>query len=66
MNSTLLKNTITETELRPEYFASRLDISLRAWRDKVDGTTEFRISEAKKLKEILGLNNQAFMKIFFD
>ena len=65
MNAALLKNTIEKSELRPEYFASSLDISLKTWRDKVDGSTDFKLSEAKKLAEILGLKEREVINIFF-
>ncbi|MBQ1293080.1 MAG: hypothetical protein IIY21_03520 [Clostridiales bacterium] len=65
MNAVLLKTTIEKSELRPEYFASKLDISLKTWRDKVDGSTDFKLSEAKKLAEILGLKDREVITIFF-
>lgn len=65
MNAVLLKTTIEKSELRPEYFASKLDISLKTWRDKVDGSTDFKLSEAKKLAEILGLKDRDVITIFF-
>lgn len=65
MNTVLLKNTIEKSDLRPEYFASKLDISLRSWRDKVDGSTEFKVSEARKLTELLGLSDKEAVNIFF-
>lgn len=65
VNAVLLKTTIEKSELRPEYFASKLDISLKTWRDKVDGSTDFKLSEAKKLAEILGLKDRDVITIFF-
>lgn len=65
MNAALLKTTIEKSELRPEYFASSLDISLKTWRDKVDGSTDFKLSEAKKLAEILELKEHEVITIFF-
>jgi hypothetical protein len=65
VNAVLLKTTIEKSELRPEYFASKLDISLKTWRDKVDGSTDFKLSEAKKLAEILGLKDREVITIFF-
>lgn len=65
MNAVLLKTTIEKSELRPEYFASKLDISLKTWRDKVDGTADFKLSEARKLAEILGLKDKDVITIFF-
>lgn len=65
VNAVLLKTTIEKSELRPEYFASKLDMSLKTWRDKVDGSTDFKLSEAKKLAEILGLKDRDVITIFF-
>lgn len=66
MNSELLKSTIEKSELRPEYFASKLNISLKTWRDKVDGSADFKLSEAKKLAEILGFKEKEVFSIFFN
>lgn len=66
MNSVLLKTTIEKSELRPEYFASSLHISLKTWRDKVDGSADFKLAEAKKLAEILNLKQRDVIRIFFE
>lgn len=65
MNNVLLKTAITDSELRPEYFASKMDISVKTFREKVDGISEFKASEIKKLVDILGLKQADVMKIFF-
>lgn len=65
MNNVLLKSAITESDLRPEYFANKMDISVKTFREKVDGVSEFKASEMKKLVDILGLKQADIMKIFF-
>ena len=65
MNAVLLKDTIDKSELRPEYFASCLDISLRTWREKMDGSRDFKLSEVKKLSKVLGLSDRDVISIFF-
>ena len=65
MSNVLLKETIEKSDLRPEYFAAALDISLKTWREKVEGVSEFKVSEVKKLIDVLGLTQAQAYKVFF-
>ena len=56
VNTKLINDTIQEKGLKLKFIASKIGISSTALRKKIDNAYEFRVSEAVKLCEVLGLD----------
>ena len=61
----LLKKKIEESRYRFNWIAKQLNLSPFGMRKKVNGENEFKISEVKKISELLNLNEKEREKIFF-
>lgn len=64
-NTLKLKAAIAERGLNQEQIAEMLGVSLCTFNYKLNGTSEFKASEIKKLMELLHLNSDKVMLIFF-
>lgn len=64
-NTLKLKAAITESGLNQEQIAKMLGVSLCTFNYKLNGVSEFKASEIKKLAELLKLENETMMLIFF-
>lgn len=56
VNTTLINETIEKKGLKIKFIAGKLNISSTALRKKINNIHEFRVSEAVKLCEVLGLD----------
>ena len=61
-----LKKTIEESGLKKMVLAQKLGISLHALANKVNGKSEFKVTEVLMLESSLGLNNEETRAIFFN
>jgi len=61
----LLKKKIKESGYRFNWIAKQLNLSPFGMRKKVNGENEFKVSEVKKISELLNLNEKEREKIFF-
>lgn len=64
-NTLKLKAAIAESGLNQEQIAKMLGVSLCTFNYKLNGVSEFKASEIKKLTELLKLKNETMMQIFF-
>lgn len=66
MGKTALIETIKNSGMSQEAVAAALNISRVTLNEKLSGRSEFKVSEAKRLKETLNLTNEQVYAIFFD
>ena len=66
MSKTALIETIRESSLSQEAIAAALKISRVTLNQKINGRSDFKISEVKQLKDTLNLTNEQVYAIFFD
>lgn len=64
-NTLKLKAAIAESGLNQEQIAKMLGVSLCTFNYKLNGVSEFKASEIKKLSELLKMKNETMMQIFF-
>lgn len=64
MNSELLAKRVKESGTRTEAIAATLEISVPTLYAKIKGKSEFKLSEAVRMKHILSLTNDEFDAIF--
>ena len=64
MNSELLAKRVKESGARTEAIAATLEISVPTLYSKIKGESEFKLSEAVRMKHILSLTNDEFDEIF--
>lgn len=64
-NGELLEQTIKDKGIKIAYICKELDISHKAFRNKLLGKTEFKGSEIYKLTKMLGLSLEERERIFF-
>jgi len=65
IDSELLKEKIELSGYRFSWLAKQLNLSTFGMRKKVNGENEFKVSEVKKITELLKLNEKEREKIFF-
>ena len=65
INTLKLKAAIAESGMNQEQIAKMLGVSLCTFNYKLNGTSEFKVSEIKKLAELLKMENETMVKIFF-
>ncbi len=61
----LITEEIKKSGLKKEYVAQVLKMTPQSFSNKLAGRTDFTISEAKKIIELLGLSVKTREKIFF-
>ncbi len=66
MNKVLYKEYLTEKKLKDKNIANVLGITKQAMSYRVNGRTDWSVSDLKKLKEFIGMTNEEIIKIFFD
>lgn len=66
MSNTALINKIRESGMSQEAIAAALNISRVTLNEKLNGRSDFKVSEAKQLKETLNLTNEQAFAIFFN
>lgn len=66
MNKDLIKNAISDSGLKLSFIAMKLGISREGFYNKVNGKTEFNVSEINKFCEILNLKDPERDAIFFN
>ena len=62
----MLKTEIKRSGYRLGFIAKELGLSPYGFRKKVDGITEFKVSEVKKLSNLLKLSEKKRNSIFFN
>ena len=65
INTLKLKAAIAESGMNQEQIAKMLGVSLCTFNYKLNGISEFKASEIKKLAELLKMENETMVKIFF-
>lgn len=65
VDTEMLTNVIKESGLRTGFIVDKLGISRQAFYGKKNGKIAFRQSEIYVLCDLLKLNNETSMKIFF-
>ena len=65
MNTELLKKDISESGLKVRSIAERMNISYQALYNKINGVTEFTVSEIKDYCRIRGKTVDELSPIFF-
>lgn len=65
MNYTELNKIIDESGLKKTAIAHRIGMKPGTLKDRLNGTTEFKLSEVAKISVVLGLNRTAMSRIFF-
>lgn len=65
VDSELLKECIKKSGLKYYFIAKRLGISRYALQMKIENETEFKLSEAVALAEMLNMSEKLMFKIFF-
>lgn len=66
MSKTALIGRIRESGMSQEAIAAALNISRVTLNEKLNGRSDFKVSEVKQLKETLNLTNEQVYSIFFD
>ncbi len=64
-NTLKLKAAIAESGMNQEQIAKMLGVSLSTFNYKLNGVSEFKASEIKKLAELLKMKDETMVKIFF-
>lgn len=63
-NTLKLKAAIAESGMNQEQIAKMLGVSLSTFNYKLNGVSEFKASEIKKLAELLKMKDETMVKIF--
>lgn len=66
INKVLLKEAIKERGISITFLAKKIGISREGFYKKMNGTTEYKVSEVSKIKKILNLTDKDIDEIFFD
>ena len=64
INSEMLQQEIKESGLKLSFIAEKSGMSLMSLNRKINGETEFKVSEIIKISEILRLSDELKVKIF--
>lgn len=64
MNSDLLRGKLAEKRITQDQISKMIGISPQSFSRKIRGVREFSISEAEKISETLGIEDQERVKIF--
>lgn len=64
-NRDLLREKISESGIIMRHLAEKCGITPQSFSGKINGHSEFSISEAKVLRDLLNLTDDDFMAIFF-
>jgi len=64
-DSNLLREQVEKSGLKYQYIAEKLDLSRYGLMIKIEGKTEFKASEIRKICNILKINNDLRDLIFF-
>ncbi len=65
MNAGLLRQKIDESGYKLQFVARKLGITYQGFLKKLNGDTEFKISEVQALRSLLDLTDDEVDKIFF-
>lgn len=65
VNTLKLKSVIIERGLTQEQVADAIGVSLQTFNGKINNKVEFKVSEVKKIQEILNLTDEEVRLIFF-
>lgn len=65
MNSQLFKSIMVLNSDNITTLAAKLNVSRQTLSLKIDGISEFKLSEVKKICEMYGLSNCEMLQIFF-
>ena len=65
VNTELINEVIERKGLKLKYIANEIGITSSALRKKIDNKSEFKVSEAYKFCEILGVDGIKLKKEFF-
>lgn len=64
INSEMLQREIKESGLKLSFIAEKSGMSLMSLNRKINGETEFKVSEIIKISEILRLSDELKVQIF--
>lgn len=64
INSEMLQQEIKESGLKLSFIAEKSGMSLMSLNRKINGETEFKVSEIIKISEILRLSDELKVQIF--
>lgn len=64
-NTDLLEQKIKGSGFKTCFVMKKLDLSYQGLKNKLDGKSEFTVSEAAILKSLLNLSNEEMQSIFF-
>lgn len=64
MNSEMLAKRVKESGIRTEAIAATLDMSIPTLYARIKGESEFKLSEAVRMKELLKMTSKEFDEIF--
>lgn len=65
-NTVLLRKKIDESGYKLRFVAKRLEITYQGFLKKMNGETEFKVSEAQILRDLLHLTDEETELIFFN
>lgn len=65
INAFMFEQAIKSAGLKKAFLAEQLGVTIQAFRLKVRGKSDFKCSELQKIKVILNLSDEEFMRIFF-
>jgi len=66
LNKELLRETIEGSGYKLIFIASKLDVTYQGLLNKLNGITEFKLSEVRTLCDLLNIDNQTKEDIFFN
>lgn len=66
MNKELLRETIEGSGYKLIFIASKLDVTYQGLLNKLNGITEFKLSEVRTLCDLLNIDNHKKEDIFFN
>lgn len=64
INAASLRQKMNQSGYKTNYIANKLGITMQALLNKLNGKSEFKISEIQLLKETLSLTNEEINDIF--
>ena len=66
MDNEKLKKFIADSGFKRSHLADKLGISSASLWNKLNGKTDFTVTESMALKELLGMTESEYMSLFFD
>lgn len=64
-NRNLLEARLKEKELTPEQLSKKIGLSYTSLNQRLNGRTDFKLGEIKKIRQVLELSIDQMVEIFF-